>query len=220
VFLLSEQGWSLLDGTLNPERTQVIPMAPPPFPATESVETNGFAAPYFVIAADLCRFKGIEMVIQAVAREDRAARPTVLVCGRPMDRSYVRELNDLIDQHGVRDEVRLLGQRHHTEVMALLQGARGCIVPSRFENLSRVPIEAMAAGIPVVAADVPAYREACSDAAAYFSVDDIDGLTEVLRTLLREDRVRDELISRGRERIASVGAGDASAQILDVIDSR
>jgi glycosyltransferase involved in cell wall biosynthesis len=222
VFLLSEQGWSLLDGALNRERTQVIPMAPPPLPATQPVQpvqADGATSPYFLIATDLYRYKGVEMVVEAIAREQPGHRPTVLVCGRPLDREYVSELNDLIARHGMRENVRLLGQRHHGVVMTLLRGARGCIVPSRFENLSRVPIEAMAAGIPVVATDVPAYRESCGDAAAYFRVDDIDGLAEILRAL-REDRFHEDLRSRGRERIASVGAGDASAQILDTIDPR
>jgi glycosyltransferase involved in cell wall biosynthesis len=218
IFLLSEQAWSLIDPRLLNGKAQVIPMAPPPI--TNVLDGSGDfpTEPYFVIATDLVRFKGVEMVIAAVGRLPAHERPLVLVCGRAAERDYVDSLRRQIADARVEEWVRLAGPKSQSEMLGLLSHARGCIAPSRFENLSRVPVEAMAAGIPVLAADVPAYRESCADAAAYFDVDDANALAQQMRDLVRDDAFHADLRARGQKRIAGVGASAASARILDAID--
>lgn len=67
--------------------------------------------------------------------------------GRDLDR-VEREAREL----GIRDNVVLLGGVSEAQRMQLFAGARVLLMPSRFEGFGMVAAEAMAAGVPVVAA--------------------------------------------------------------------
>lgn len=61
------------------------------------------------------------------------------------------------------------------------------IMPSREETWGRTAVEAMASGIPVIAAPTPGLRECCGNAALFCDRDDIDAWVTTIRRL-RSDR--------------------------------
>lgn len=72
------------------------------------------------------------------------------------------------------------------------------VFPSLVESFGHPLLEAMAAGLPVLAADTPVTREICGDAAVYFSGEDHCELAEQLRLL------RDNVEARKRMRRAGL----------------
>lgn len=68
---------------------------------------------------------------------------------------------------------------------------------SRYEGFGLVPLEAMASGSPVVAADVAAVREVAGDAIRYFTPGDAEGLAEQLRLVVTDDVVGETMRARG-----------------------
>ena len=70
---------------------------------------------------------------------------------------YRPVIERLIEQHGLTGRVLLLGQRN--DIPALLRGADIFLFCSRTEGLPNAVLEAMAAGLPVVATDVPGCRD-------------------------------------------------------------
>jgi glycosyltransferase involved in cell wall biosynthesis len=220
VFLLSEQAYSLIDPDVLGDHAELIPMAPPMLAPDSGVAPKHLPSrPFFIVAADLMPFKGIELIPPALAAIDAARRPDVLVCGRSVEPDYVRAVEAEAIRLGVQDYLRLLGTCPHDDVLALMRHARGCLVPSRFENLSRVPIEAMTTGTPVVASDVPSSREACGDAALYFDVEDTYGLGQQLLRVLEDDLLCRDLTAKGHARLAGAQATDASARILRALEA-
>jgi glycogen(starch) synthase len=101
--------------------------------------------------------KGIDVLLEAFARI-AAARPGVrlVLAGRGKDEARVRQLA-ADPRLGGRVEVRAGADR--AEVLALMSGALALLMPSRLEGLPLVPGEAMAAGVPVIAAAVAAVPE-------------------------------------------------------------
>lgn len=84
------------------------------------------------------------------------------------------------------------------------QALRGCaafVYPSRYEGFGLPPLEAMAAGAPVVVSDIPALREVCGDAALYFPPGDAKALAETLNRLLADPQLAETMRQRGRERV-------------------
>jgi glycosyltransferase involved in cell wall biosynthesis len=214
VFLLSNQAYDLIGrDLLARSKAEVIPMAPPTLP-NDPPPTDVPKEPFFVVISDLVRFKGIELVVDALGGIKPGRRPLVLVCGRPQDRPYATAIERRADRYNLGNRFQLCGPIEHVRVMGLLSASRGCILPSRFENPSRVPLEAMAAGAPIVASDIAPFREACGDIALYFPLDRPAALGEHLLTLANDAKLAAELGQASRDRIRSMNVTDASVRIV------
>ena len=95
---------------------------------------------------------------------------------------------------GVREEQKLSAQR----LGELYAGALALVHPSLYEGFGLTALEAMSAGAPVLAADVPGLRETCRDAALYADPHSPSSFAAAMMQLAREPTVRDELAERGR----------------------
>lgn len=72
-----------------------------------------------------------------------------------------------------------------TEELASLYRRTACLVfPSLYEGFGQPPLEAMASGAPVAAANIPAIAEACGDAAALFDPSDPEDMAAVVSGVL------------------------------------
>jgi glycosyltransferase involved in cell wall biosynthesis len=100
--------------------------------------------------------------------------------------------------HGGR--VRRLGWVDDRTRRDLLAGASVFAYPSRYEGFGLPPLEAMAAGTPVVAARAGAVPEIVGDAAELVDPGDVDALAAALRRVLDDPTRRAELVGLGIER--------------------
>jgi glycosyltransferase involved in cell wall biosynthesis len=82
----------------------------------------------------------------------------------------------------------------------LMAGATIFAFPSLYEGFGLPPLQAMAAGVPVVATRGGALEEVLGDAARLVEVGDPDALAAALEELLEDEPARRELSRRGRER--------------------
>jgi glycosyltransferase involved in cell wall biosynthesis len=99
-----------------------------------------------------------------------------------------------------RDRVRRLGYVDDAARRDLLGGAALLAYPSRYEGFGIPPLEAMAAGVPVVATAVGALPEVLGEAAVLVAPDDPDELAAALRRTLCDETVRASLIEAGHAR--------------------
>jgi glycosyltransferase involved in cell wall biosynthesis len=93
-----------------------------------------------------------------------------------------------------------LGYVEDDDLDDLLAGASVLAYPSVYEGFGFVPLEAMVAGVPVVATDVGAIREVTGDGAVLVPPGDVDALAGAIAGLLEADDVREAVIERGRVR--------------------
>lgn len=216
VIILSRQALELIDpGGSWQARAALVPQAPPS--VAEAAGDAPWPRPYVVIVADWYKFKGIESVIEAVGRVAVDDRPDIVLAGRLIERDYVASIEARVQELRLEDIVYVVGQLPHARILQLMAGARACVAPSRFENLSRVPAEAMAAGAPAIVRDTPSYREACGAAAAYFTSD--EELADLLTQAMRDEAWRERLTLAGAARVASMSPDTGAARIADVLSS-
>jgi glycosyltransferase involved in cell wall biosynthesis len=86
---------------------------------------------------------------------------------------------------------------------ALLQEASVLAFPSLYEGFGFPPLEAMAAGVPVVATRAGSLPEVLGDGAMLVDVGDHDGLAEALGLVLGDAALRRRLAAAGATRAAS-----------------
>jgi glycosyltransferase involved in cell wall biosynthesis len=115
--------------------------------------------PYVLGLGRLEPQKGFDVLVTALARLGRQD-VDVLLAG---DGSVRQALAECARTSGVADRVRFLGVVDRPTTVALLRGAAVVAVPSRFEGLPLVCIEALAAGRPVVASAVNGTPEVIRD---------------------------------------------------------
>jgi len=98
------------------------------------------------------------------------------------------------------------GALHGSELGALYRGARCMVLPSAVEGLPVTLVEAMSAGVPVVASDIAANVEVLgADAAAVtYPVGDVRALADVLGRVLSDGELRSCLVADGRARAEEV----------------
>jgi glycosyltransferase involved in cell wall biosynthesis len=90
-----------------------------------------------------------------------------------------------------------------TVLSALLQEAAVLAYPSVYEGFGLPPLQAMAAGVPVVATRAGSLPETLGDAALLVEVGDHHGLADALHQVLSDDAVRSRLVEAGTDRIAA-----------------
>jgi glycosyltransferase involved in cell wall biosynthesis len=105
---------------------------------------------------------------------------------------------------------------------ALLREAAVLAFPSLYEGFGFPPLEAMAAGVPVVATRAGSLPEVLGDGASMVDVGDHDGLVEALDKVLTDPELRFRLITAGAERAALFSwesCGEGLAHLYrDVVD--
>jgi glycosyltransferase involved in cell wall biosynthesis len=87
---------------------------------------------------------------------------------------------------------RALGHVPDTHLPGLYAGASAFVLPSWHEGFGLTCLEAMACGVPVVAARAGALPETCGDAARYADPADPDDIATQVLAAIGEDRLREE----------------------------
>ena len=135
----------------------------------------------------------------AVVRFDQAQIPQLLEAVRGAGYEPVLEA---IRRSGCGSRIRRLGYVDRADLPALLSGARLFVYPSLAEGFGFPPLEAMACGVPTIAARSTSLAENLEGAAELVPADDGAALAAAILKLLRDPGVRSALRERGRERAA------------------
>ena len=109
-------------------------------------------------------------------------------------------LMERIREIGIEDRVCLTGAIPWSRLHSLYAACDLFLFPSFLESFGHPMIEAMASGLPTVAADTAVNREILGEAALYFSTFDSNELTRRVRQVLEEEGLSDSLRARGLER--------------------
>lgn len=81
---------------------------------------------------------------------------------------------------------------------------RVLLMPSRYESYGMAAVEAMASGIPVLAALTPGLRESLGDAGVFVDRDDMEGWEKALRALLEDPQAWQAASTRALARSAAL----------------
>ena len=165
----------------------------------------GIPGPYAMAVGTLEPRKNLATLIEAWKRSGHEGEGWRLVLAGP--KGWGPELPET-------SGVILTGWIGDETLPGLLAGASIFCYPSRYEGFGLPPLEAMAAGVPVLAGAYSAADEVLGDCALKVDPGDTDAMTEALRSLAGDEALRRSLAFAGRARAASfTWSGAAKATI-------
>ncbi len=145
--------------------------------------------------------KNLERLVRAFARlRARPALDDVRLFLIGQDENRYAGLRRLVEELGIRHDVRFFGFVPDATLAALYRLASVFAFPSLYEGFGLPPLEAMACGTPVVTSNASSLPEVVGDAALLVDPYDVDQIADGLARVLESDRLRDELTARGRRR--------------------
>jgi glycosyltransferase involved in cell wall biosynthesis len=112
--------------------------------------------PYWLALGRFVHKKGFDLLIEAFSRYDTEHRPDLIIAGSGEERGALQEQ---VERLGLNEKIHFFGPASDVEVVKLMNGSIGVVVPSRHEPFGIVALEACAAGKPVVATKTGGLQE-------------------------------------------------------------
>jgi GT2 family glycosyltransferase/glycosyltransferase involved in cell wall biosynthesis len=163
----------------------------------------GLERPYILVVGTRIARKNLASLAEA---RDRLEKEGIELVSAGSGRAYMRP--------GETPPLRALGYVDDGALPGLYTGALALAMPSLYEGFGLPVLEAMASGVPVVAADRTALPETCGDAALLVDPDDGEALGAALLRAATDESVRERLVPAGLERAAYFN-WDRSARLTD-----
>jgi alpha-1,3-rhamnosyl/mannosyltransferase len=157
--------------------------------------------------------KNLVRLVEAWARMQPRSFPLV-IAGYWSD-AYP-EVGCRIEALGLGGAVRLVGPVREEDLPALYSGALVFAFPSEYEGFGLPVLEAMACGVPVVAARVSSLPEVAGDAALFVDPRDLNALAQRIDELLGNEGLRKQLADKGIERARTFSWERCADQTLRV----
>jgi len=185
----------------------------PPPPETSASEGDGPEPGYLLYIGRLRIRKGVEVLLEAVD-EVRCDHPGVrlLIAG---DGEQMAALRRKVARLGAGEQVRFLGRCDAARVRRLMAAARCLVVPSIYEGMPLVILEAMACAVPVLASRVSGIPEVVIDGETGWLVppEDPSQLAAALRVVLDDGEEAARRGDAGRRRLEREFTPRAAAEI-------
>jgi glycosyltransferase involved in cell wall biosynthesis len=162
--------------------------------------------PFVLSVSSIYRYKNFVRLIEAwthVAR-DWPDAPDLVIVGDDQDPLHSSQMRAARERAGeLAARIHLVGGVPYSEITRYYANAQAFVFPSYLETFGHPLLEAMAAGLPVMASDMGVFREVGDDAAVYFDPHDVDSIASVLDSVLRDADRQAMLVRRGQERVSA-----------------
>ena len=108
---------------------------------------------------------------------------------------------DIVKKKFPEAELKIISDAKHEDVPRYLSEADIFVRPSRSEGLGTAFLEAMAAGLPIIATPVGGIPDFLKDreTGLFTKVDDPEDLAEKIEMLFNDEKLREKLIINGRK---------------------
>lgn len=198
---------------LSPAKATVVPVGVDDFwlesrPISASVKERYAPGgqPLILLVGRMAPYKNQLILAQALPRLLAAVPNARLVFVGPQDSSpYLRRVQTAVAEAHAEAHVIFAGAVPLEELVQIYGLAQVFVLPSLQENCPQALLEAMAQGKAIVASDIPPLRELLPEGTAELvSPSDPEALARKLILLLRDDRAREQLGARARQRAYDV----------------
>ncbi len=200
----SEANRSTEDVGFTPEKVTFVNNAIVPLTVTWSPTSNSEKKPLVLMVGRLNHQKNPEMFVLAagrVARRKPEAR--FMIVGGGYHEFHGDMVRDLIASLGLQEQFQIHEWMAQEDLHHVMAQADIIVVPSRYDGLPFIPLEAMSMGKPVVGTQVDGVQDVIVDGITGYLVelDDITAMADRIVYLLKDSQLRINMGREGRKRI-------------------
>jgi glycosyltransferase involved in cell wall biosynthesis len=184
------------------------------------IEVPKSAQPTVCVVARLVKYKRVDDAIKAVHRcaaDIPDIRLKIIGTGPEESR-----LKSLVAELGLEKSVEFLGfVERFEDVVRTMKASRVLVLPSVVEGFGMVVIEAMAAGLPYIAADIPAVREATDGGMGglLYEPANHEQLAANMKKVLLDDALTKTLLDQSERRVRQLEWGAISENVEAALKS-
>ncbi len=159
----------------------------------------GMPKPFVVYTGNLYPHKNIPVLLNAIRLLN--GRVSLALVGARS--AFTEKAKEMISRLGVSRQVHLLGKLTDEELSQLYAKASAFVFPSLIEGFGLTGLEAMAVGLPVIAANASCLPEIYGHAAVYFDPANPVDLSQKIIRLVSDRRLNKLFRMKGLEKVKS-----------------
>jgi glycosyltransferase involved in cell wall biosynthesis len=172
--------------------------------------------PYYIYVGSRSSYKNFDGLLRALAKVVPGKKDLALcVVGTP----FTDDENKLIKELNLVENVRHYEHPTDSHLAKLYRCSLGLVYPSLYEGFGIPPLEAMACETVAVVSNVSSIPEVVGEAGLMFDPKSQDQLIDILRSLPENEKLRAEMISKGKQRVKEFSWNKTVAQTLEVYQS-
>jgi glycosyltransferase involved in cell wall biosynthesis len=182
------------------------------------LERNGVTAPFFLYVGSAYPYKNLPRLIDAFAAfRSRVEDDCQLVLAGDHEQ-FEAALKKRAADREIERHIVFCGPVSEPELAALYEAALAYVFVSLSEGFGLPGLEAMVAGVPVVAGRAGSLPEIYREAAEYCDPGDVESIAAALERVAGDEELRARLIALGRRRAAEFSWALTAKQTLAVYE--
>jgi glycosyltransferase involved in cell wall biosynthesis len=140
-----------------------------------------------------------------------------IFCGA--EKGNLRYIQDYVHKLGLASRIRFAGFVSDREVIELYRQSFALVMPTYFGATNLPPLEAFELGVPVLYSDKAGLRDQVGDAALLLDLQDPTTMADQLSLLKSDQKLREDLIQKGFDRIKHFDSVDRGQVLRSVIEN-
>ena len=205
---------------VSPNKVAVVypgikPLQPKFINMEELKKKFGISKKYILNVGTLQPRKNIERLIEAFSRLGRSDLELVIIGKKGWQFENILNAPKKFE---ISENVHFLHDVTDEELPSFYKNAEIFVLPSLYEGFGLPVLEAMKYGTPVITSNISSLPEAGGDAALYVDPENVSDISEKMKKLLDDKKLREELINKGKKQVEKFSWEKSAQETLKVLE--
>ena len=171
---------------------------------------------YLLYVGNMLPHKNLDRLLNAFAIVAKRFPHQLVIVGRK-DPRYYPALERETKKLGLEKKVLFLDYLPVSDLPALYRGADALLLVSLYEGFGLPPLEAMACGTPVVAANIGSLPEVTGDSALLVDPLNVPAIADAIETVLKSSDIRTEMRQKGLKQAQRFSWKKTAVKTLEIL---